>query len=342
MSTKTLFYKNDQIEIHEYSLKNDYIELKVIDFGATVTELKTKDKDGQFENIIASFDEPKDYIEQPGPYLNAIVAPVAGRIANGHYELDGVDYHLSINNGVNHLHGGETGVSKQVFDVKEEENQLIMTLRTVHSADGFVEGEFSYQVIYSIDGSKLKIDYLGVPPKKSILNMTTHLYFNLSGDLKRSIESQELCIPTQTKLKIHDDGYPYVEEPIQKESAFDFNHLSQIGDRISKGNPEFALTKALDTPFKLENGFLELRDPLSKRKMVMTTDAPSVVVYTANYFDDALLLNGGKKGYELCSIALETEDVPNGINIYKSQNYNVYTPANPYKQTTVYEFSVVE
>ncbi len=342
MSTKTLFYKTNEIEINEYSLENEYIKFKVIDFGATITELQTKDCFGQFENIIASFENPKDYLEQPGPYLNAIVAPVAGRIAYGKYMLDGEEQQLSINNGANHLHGGETGVSKQIFDVKEEENKLIMTLVSDHTVDGFVDGDFSYQVIYTLEENNLKIDYLGIPPKKSILNMTTHLYFNLSGDMKTSIESQMLCIPTQTKLKIHEDGHPFVEESIVEGSAFDFNTPTLLGERIQQGDPEFRLTKALDTPFVLERGTIELSDPVSKRKMVMKSDAPSVVVYTANYFDDALILNKGQKGYELCAIALETEDVPNGVNIYKDQEYNLYSPNKPYKQTTVYTFTIVE
>lgn len=325
-----------QENVIEYSIENEYLKVTALNFGGTISGIYWKE-DGT--NLVASFLNPQDYIEQGGPYLNALVGPVAGRIAYGRYELNGSEQQLSINNGAHHLHGGETGISKQVFQVtKESDTKLIFTLSTTHEADGYPSGLYHYHVSYELVEQALIIQYHCTPPSTSLINMTNHAYFNLSG-MQRDIRHHQLYLPSTKKCKIEKECHPSELYDIEKQSAYDFTTLCDIQENLEKGDPEFAYTLQYDTPFLLDKGELTLYDPESKHRLDITTDQSSVVVYTANWFDDALIFENESKGYPMCSIALETQDIPNGINIKDSNAHQVFDEQHPYTQTTTYRFS---
>lgn len=330
--------------VYEYTIKNEAITLSALSYGATITGIYTKDKHGVMENIVASYDHIMDYEKQPGPYLNAIVGPVAGRIAYGQYEIDHQPQQLSFNSNQHHLHGGFTGVSRSCFHLIEEDShatRLHFQLVKSHEEDGYPKGLYTYDIIYALENNTMTIDYLCTPVQKTLLNMTTHLYFNLSGDLKEAITTHDLQIPATKKLAIHEDGHPYKVEQIVDGSAFDFKQLCNLQQNIAKGDVEFTYTKGIDTAFLLEKKPIILYHKESGRRLQITTDQQSVVVYTANYFDEALDLNKGKHGYPNCCIALETQDAPNGINIPELSTHQLYDAHHPYHQTTTYTFDTL-
>jgi len=331
-------------QVKEYTIYNDELEVSAINFGASVTAIKTRDKEGNMENILASFQDIESYFSSPGPYLNAMVGPVAGRIAYGKYEIDGETRQLSINNGVNHLHGGASGISKQFFDVIEEvidEKKILrFVLDTNHVVDGF-SGDFHYEIKYILEKNTFTIESTCWPKQRTILNMTSHMYFNLSGELKRSIEGHLLMVPANHKTLIHDEGHPYEIVPIESGSAFDFRVPKKIGENFEIGDDEFAITRGYDTCFVLDNGNkIVLEDEISGRILEVITDQRSVVVYSANYFDEQLILNEGRKGQPFCSIALETQDIPNVVNIAPS-DAKIYDENSPYSQKTTYIFGMI-
>ena len=331
-------------ELKEYVIKNAEIELRAINYGASVTAIKVKDRDGNFENILASFDDLNSYLDYPDPYLNAIVGPTAGRIAYGEYRILDNDVKLSINNGKHHLHGGSTGISRQYFEVEEivQEKKKILrfTLETNHDIDGLT-GKYYYEADYIIEGNTLTMKTRCTPEKPAIINMTSHMYFNLSGELKSSIKKQLLKLPAKEKLVLHEDGHPYRIDSINKGSAFDFSELTVIEDNYSIGDEEFKISLGYDVAFILEDEPIILMDEESGRIMNIDTDQKCVVVYSANYFDESLILNNKIKGYPFSCIALETQDIPNGINIDGIET-KVYDKDNPYTQETIYTFYVDE
>lgn len=186
--------------------------MTALNFGAVITELKTSDRSGNMENVVAAFPDIMDYERQQGPYLNAVVSPVAGRIAYGSYSMENTVHQLSINNGCHHLHGGTGGISRQLFHVEEEEQALHFHLECRHDMDGFPQGTYRYDIWYRLSGNNLIIEYHGTPPQKSLMNMTSHRYFNLSGNLRESILQHDLRIDSVEKLKIHPDGHPFEKE----------------------------------------------------------------------------------------------------------------------------------
>lgn len=334
---KILRYHDE--DVYAYTIGNAALEVTAIDFGATITSIKTKDRHGKVENVVVDFLNPQDYIDCPGPYLNAVVGPVAGRIAYGEYDLDGVKQHLSINNGSNHLHGGASGVSKQRFHVTAGENTLCFTLAAHHDIDGY-KGLFQYEIVYRVTGDTLHIEYNCTPEHKTVLNMTSHLYFNLSGEMKSDIHGHELLLPSSHKLKIHEDGFPCCKETIEEESTFDFSTLRSIGENFALGSDEYQLTRGYDTPFLLDEGNkIILHCKESGRTLTIQTDQKSVVAYTANWFDDSMVMNEGRHAYPFCSIALETQDPANGVNIDNVETNQIFDHDHPYHQHTAYTFT---
>ena len=334
-------YKDELSKVIEYTISNDEVELSVLNFGATVTSIRTKDKDGKVENILASFDDVESYFSKPGPYLNAMVGPVAGRIGYGQYSINGEVHSLSINNGKNHLHGGTSGISKQFFNVEKDTNSITLTLDTDHDVDGFT-GTYHYEIKYILNKNTLTIEAKCTPENKTILNMTSHMYFNLSGELKNSINEHLLTLPASKKTKIHEDGQPCCIMPIIEGSAFDFRTAKLIGRNFEIGDEEFNITRGYDTAFVLNGDEpIELVDKESGRTLEIHTDQKSVVVYSANYFDDDLTLNEGRKGYPFSCLAMETQDTPNGINI-EGVSTKIYDKDTPYNQKTTYIFGIIE
>ncbi|MDQ0361713.1 aldose epimerase family protein [Breznakia pachnodae] len=329
--------------VYEYTMRNDELEIRALNYGASVTMIQAKNKNGVKENVVVAYDDIESYFTQPGPYLNAMVGPTAGRIAYGKYMLDGKEHTLSLNSPPNHLHGGATGISKQFFhaeELKDGDKQILrFTLDVDHSKDGY-SGTYTYQIDYILEGNTFTIKSLCAPQNKGIANLTSHMYFNLSGDLKDSINGHELKIPSSKKTKVDKDNYPGAIVDIDKNSAFDFLNYKTILQNFAKGDEEFEITRGYDTAFLLNEGnTITLHDKESGRLMNVTTDQKSVVVYSANYFDSQLIINENKKGYPFCSIALETQDIPNGINIVGDEG-RVFDTQHPYKQITTYEFSI--
>lgn len=320
--------------VMEYTIENAFLKVTALNFGGTITGIYWKE---DHTNLVASYLHPQDYIEQGGPYLNALVGPVAGRIAYGRYELDG-SHQLSINNGVHHLHGGESGISKQLFQVEQlSDHKLSFHLCCEHAADGYPNGTYEYTILYELLENTLQIQYHCTPPARTLLNMTSHLYFNLSG-MEHDIRHHQLYLPATKKCRIAQEGHPDEIYKIQKDSAFDFSTLRDIQENLEKGDPEFANTLQYDTPFLLDKGELTLYDPISTHRLDICTEQNSVVVYSANWFDDALLFENKSKGYPMCCLALETQDVPNGINLADCDCHQIADPQHPYTQTTCYRF----
>lgn len=325
-------------DMKEYVIENDELKLTVLNYGAIITGIYTKDKKGNKENVVAAFQHKEDYVQKPEPYLNAVVGPTAGRIAYGTYELDGKMQQLSLQ-GVHHLHGGNSGISMKLFDVEKTKDCLHFHLETTHEEDGYPKGIVVYDVIYKIQGNRLIMDFYATPQSKMPLYMTSHLYFNLSGDLKRDITSQTLYMDALKKVKIAKEGHPYKVMDIEKGSTFDFTTPRLLQDILEKDEEEYTWTKGLDMPFILTAGVIEMHDEQSGRHLKIETTAPSVVVYSANFFDDSFILNQGKQAEPYLALALEPQEIPNSLNLDGINVCAIHDKQHPFTQKTVYTFT---
>ena len=313
----------------EYILENDQLLVKFLDFGGSFTYFGLKE-DGK--NCIANFKNRNDYLNIPGPYLNALVGPYAGRIKEG--KCDG--FSLS-HEGGHHLHGGKSGISKQYFNVNVIDRcHAELILNANHQGDGY-PGSVNYKIIYTLQGNKLIIDYCATPQYRQPLNMTTHFYFNLDQNASEGIRNHVLHIPSSKRCPIATSGVPETIEMIEPDSAFDFKNALTIGQHFDLNPNEFEVTKGFDCPFLLDEPNITLRS--NTKTLTITTNAPSLVVYTANYFDSSMIMDNDMPCDMLSHVALECQDAPNGMNIDASLTL-YYDSAHPYTQHSEYQLSI--
>ncbi len=323
----------------EYEIDNGIIRLTALNYGACITGIYVADRKGKRENVVACFADIKDFVNQGGPYLNAAVGPYAGRIAYGAYQDKDGKHQLSINNGKHHLHGGNSGISMQYFHVRQEKDTLLFHLESEHAQDGYPRGTYVYDITYRLDHDKLIITLHAIPPKRSLLSMTNHLYFNLAGEGRESICSHELRLDSTKRGRIHEDGHPCEIIDILPGDAYDFHTQIKIADRYEKDNEELSITNGYDTPFLLHEGGVSLYHAQSGRSMDITSDASSIVMYSANGFDEGLCLNQGRKGYPYSFLALELQSFPNAVNVMADSDPCFFDPKHPFHQMTTYRFT---
>ncbi len=311
-----------------YIIKNQHLEVHVLDYGATVDKIYCINEDGSKENMLLSYHKKEDYINFPGPYLNAIVGPIAGRIKDG--KCNGRNY--TVNNGTNHLHGGIHGVSFDTWNIEQvSDTTLVCTIEKNHDEDGY-EGTFNYKVTYQLVDDALVLEYDHHCDKLNPFGSTSHMYFNLSGDLKEGIKNH-IITSNITKMEMLDDsGAPCGVEEIEKGSCFDFSDGKLLKDALESNHPQFVITEGgIDHPFVVD-GPVKLECPSSNRVLEINTDAPCVVIYTSNFIDETTIFQNETVGYKHIAVAIELQDFANGVNL------GLTTEKKDYTQKTSYRF----
>jgi aldose 1-epimerase len=342
ISEKIWGQEGDKV-INLFTLTNkNGMEVKITNFGGIVTYIAVPDKNGKLENVVLGFDSLKSY-QGTHPYFGSIVGRYGNRIAKGKFTLNGTTYNLAVNNGVNHLHGGIKGFDKQVFHVDTSYStmdSLVLGLSYLSPdlEEGY-PGNLKVRVRYVLTGNnELKIWYEAETDKPTVINLTNHSYFNLTG-CKENILNHELVLmsdsitPTDTTLIPTGILAPVAGTP------FDFTSVHKIGERIGK------VPGGYDINYKLRNKagqlvkMAEVVEPSSGRVMEAFTTEPGVQFYTSNFMDGTLTGFNGiryEKHYGLCLEAQHFPDSPNQPQFPTT----VLMPGERYRQLTIYRFSV--
>lgn len=327
-------------EVFKYILKNNKLEVGILNYGGIITEILMDDRDGNKENIVLGYDNILDYQEK-SPYFGAITGRVAGRISGGSFELEGKRYSLAQNNGENSLHGGIKGLDKRVWDVIEIEDGIELSYLSPHMEEGF-PGEVKFGVRFTLRDETLEISYLGVPDRETILNLTNHTYFNLSGSCKEDILDHKLYIETDKIPYLDENSIPSGETFELRGTPFDFKTPKKIGEEIGTNNKQLISAKGYDHPFILNREKeleISLFDEKTGRMLEVYTDQKAVVLYTGNYLgEEQGKLSCGVEARPRLGVCLETQDLPNYINTDKFET-TIYRSDNPYRAVTRYVFT---
>lgn len=347
--SKVFFGKlSDGRSVTEYTLENkNGVKVKLLDYGATVKEIHVPDRNGNFADVVAGYDSLDSYVNADG-YQGAVIGRVGNRICRGKFTLDGKDYSLFINNGPNHLHGGEFGFNSKVWDmetVSEDEPSIIFSYISPDGEEGY-PGTLKVSVKYTLSSDNaLSINYVASTDKKTIVNLTNHSYFNLGGYDSGSIHSHELFLDAEYYLPTDDTLIPTGEIKSVKGTPFDFTTSKEIGRDISSNNQDLIFARGYDHCFyfgESENIVkrAELYDKNSGRVMEMFTNQPAVHIYTGNYVNNEKYpFKGGVAQEEQTLVCLETEKMPDSINHNNFTNV-ILEPGEVYDFTTVFKFSV--
>ncbi|MBE4907852.1 galactose mutarotase [Bacillus luteolus] len=321
--TEKIFGSLNGEEIKSYTVTTKKgMEFTCIEYGCIITSIKVPDHEGNIEEIVLGFDTIDEYVDQ-SPYFGCIIGRNAGRIENASFELDGNMYSLSRNNGEHNLHGGPNGLDTVVWNsiikIRENEVDIIFSYTSPHGEAGF-PGNLNISVTYTINqNNELLISYEANTDQKTIVNLTNHTYFNLSGNLKRIILDHELTLKSDRYLELNSSFIPSGNEILTEGTVFDFRQGSSIKRGVVSNDPQIELVGGgYDHPFLLSTNNekeIELLDRKSGRKLVIETDEPAVVLYTANSLGENLLIRG-RQSENYLGICLETQKPPNRISSF--------------------------
>ena len=304
----------DGKDIVFYTLSNtNGVSIEITNFGATITSIKVPDKEGRFQDIALGFDNIERYLED-NLYFGSTVGRYANRIANGKFMLDEWQYSLDCNWESSHIHGGYSGFNKAIWNGSVADDKIKMYHLSVDGDQGY-PGNLNVQVNFGLNkNNELDIEYHAVSDKDTIVNLTNHSYFNLSG-CSRDILDHFLKINASTYTPVDSDSIPNGEIATLKGTPLDFSKMTQIGKRINDNHPQLKICNGYDHNYVLDNKGIcaEVYDPLSGRSLKVYTDKPGMQFYSGNYLDGIEGRDGIKytKNFGLC---LETQFFPDSPN----------------------------
>lgn len=327
-----------------YTLKNkNGMKAEITNYGGIVVSLHVPDKNGKLDDVVLGFDNLEGYIEK-NPFFGALVGRHANRIEGARFELNGKEYNLLKNDGNNHLHGGARGFDKVLWTVIEQgPDMLKLFYRSADGEEGY-PGNLDVTVTYSItDDNGLNIDYHAVSDADTVVNLTNHSYFNLSGhgngditnhrlkiNADKFTENNEECIPTGEILSVSGTALDFTESKPVKPGlisddrhircghGYDHNFVLNVGGK----EPEFAA---------------EVFDPASGRTMEVYTTKPGVQLYTGNFLADGLIGKGGARYGKWSGLCLETQYFPNAMK-HKHFPSPILKAGSIYHHITIYKF----
>lgn len=326
------------------TLKSSEVELQLLEVGASIYQIKTKNKNGEFKNICLSHENVEEYAKGNTGYMGATAGRFGGRIKNAEFTLDGVKYELAKNDGKHNLHGGTVGFSHKVWDyeVVEEGNvsKCIFTYKSPHLEEGF-PGNVEAKVEYILEGNSITLNFYGTSDMKTYLNLTNHNYFNLSDGEDETIESHLLKLNSTHYLSCDEDVIPtgLVES---EGTEYDFSTPTVFGDLANKKDTILKTFGGYDNCFALNKDNVDacdlyLRDEKSGRTMSIKTTYPCVVLYTHNNTTGSNYV--GRKDKKFIGVAIEPQYAPNAMN-----DDRFFIPIvdkdTPYKETIKYTFNV--
>jgi aldose 1-epimerase len=334
----------DGTAIESYTLHNaSGASAKFITYGATLTELHIKDKQGQLGDVVFGFDDLQGYLTNH-PYFGATVGRYANRIAKGTFTLDGQTYHLPINNAPNSLHGGNQGFSRHVWKaepVKRTDGAGVrFTYLSKDGEEGY-PGNLTAAVTYILtDKNELKIDYSAETDKDTVVNLTNHSYFNLSGAGTGDILKYVLYLNADKYTPVDPTLIPTGEIASVAGTPLDFRKPTPIGARIA----EIKGIGGYDHNFVVNGQMGTLRiaarvsDPNTGREIEVWTTEPGVQFYSSIGLDGSIKGKGGVAYQKYGAICLETQHYPDSPN-HPNFPSTELKPGQHFHSETVYKFS---
>ncbi|MEK0449026.1 MAG: hypothetical protein RL088_1294 [Verrucomicrobiota bacterium] len=340
--TKEPFAKTadgDAVERVTITNKNGLI-VRVITWGASITEVHAPDRTGKLADVTLGFDEPEPWLK-PHPFFGCIAGRFANRIAKGKFSIDGREWTLATNNGENHLHGGKSGFDKRNWRIVSAEGATVKLAYSSPDGEEGYPGKLDVAVAYTLtDSNELRIDYEAVTDRPTVLNLTNHAYWNLGSGA--DILGHELQLPASKFVPVDAGSIP-TGNLAAAEGAMDFTKPKLIGKDI--GALSSAPGGGFDHNWVIDGwnpGQLtfagELHDPSSGRLMRVSTTEPGIQFYTGNYLKDVAGKSGRTYGKH-AGLCLETQHFPDSPN-QPSFPSTVLRPGETFKSTTVYHFTV--
>lgn len=333
--------------VRQFTVRNaNGVEMQLIDYGATMTSLKLPDRAGTLANVILTCPNIEGY-EKCKSYFGCIAGRYCNRIAKGKFKLGDKEYTLAVNNGPNHLHGGNVGFDKVMWQSEpftEGDSAGIRFKYVSRDGEEGYPGEVIAVAEYRLNNkNELVIDLSATTDADTHVNLTNHNYWNLSGAGAGTILDHQLKINADRYLPVDETMIPTGELRSVADSPLDFRAFTEIGKRI--GELLDSAANGYDHCFVMPRrrgispGVIEvatLRDPASGRTMTISTNQPGLQFYSGNFLDGT----EGSGGYPAnAALCLETEYFPDTPNRPEFPS-SLLKPGQRYQHRTMYQFGV--
>ena len=340
MTGKTLYGMIGADSVFQYTLTNkNGMIVKILNYGGTVTDIITPDKNGKMGDVVLGYDSLAGYRQTGNPYFGCLVGRYGNRIANAKFTLDGKEYTLAANNGLNTLHGGLKGFDKVIWFVKLfTDSSLLLSYSSKDGEEGY-PGNLSVDVMYSLsDDNGLKFEYAAVADKATPVNLTNHCYFNLSAGSDSTILDHELMLRADKYTPVNGTLIPTGKIDDVKGTAMDFTTSKKIGRDIAQVTGGYDHNWVFQKPENRFDLIATLYHQPSGRFMEVRTTEPGIQFYSGNFLNGTLKnTRGGVKYVKHAGLCLETQHFPDSPNQPSFPN-TILKPGETYQQITVYKF----
>jgi aldose 1-epimerase len=337
----------DHQPVELYTLSDAQLTVKLMTFGAHVVAIDAPDRAGKKADVVLGYDTLDGFLKDNKTYMGSIVGRYGNRIAKGTFSLDGQQYHLPRNNGPNTLHGGTDGFDRRNWTAKQVPSGVEFTLVSKDGDQGF-PGTLTAHVTYTLHGDALRIDYSAATDKDTVLNLTNHTYFNLSGHgtilADKIMINSDKITPADKTLIPTGQFMPVAGTP------FDFRAPTTIGDRIGvrdgAAGQQLGYGGGYDHNYVLNGGpgmhlAARVMDPASGRILTVSTTEPGVQFYTGNSLDGSFHGVNGETYSKNTGFCLETQHFPDSPN-QPSFPSTELKPGQTLHSTTIFQFTTAK
>ncbi len=337
----------DGTPVEIYTLKDSSIEARIMTYGGVIVSLKVPDRSGKLADVVLGIDDLAGYVynfnHKGTAFFGALIGRYANRIGHATFVLDGTKYDLPKNDGDNSLHGGPHGFNYQVWKGRAIKNGVELTYLSKDGEAGY-PGNLTAVVRYTLDEGSLRIEYSAKTDKDTVLNLTNHSYFNLTGQPTSDILGHQLTLHASRFTPVDATLIPTGELRPVASTPFDFLRSTAIGARIGANDEQLQLGHGYDHNWVLDtNGKLaeaaELYEPNSGRVLRVLTDQPGIQFYSGNFLDGTVKGKGGVAYQHRTGLCLETQHFPDSPN-HPSFPSTELKPGQTFHSVTVFGFSV--
>ena len=313
----------------------------ITNFGARIVGLITKDKNAREVDVITGFSSIRDYQTATEPYHGAIIGRFANRIALGRFQLKGKDYQLAVNNPPNHLHGGPKGFHNQVWEVLRSDSTSLHLSYFSPDGEENYPGNLTVYLRYSLsEDNELAIEYEATTDESTIINLTSHPFFNLNGQGVGTVDKHQLQVSAEMYTPVDENLIPTGLTPVV-DTAFDFRTLRTIGERIEDEDEQLKFGAGYDHNFVLDGkGFRKVATAVGDASgihMDVYTDQPGMQLYSGNFMKGENAIKYGLRDLHRGAFCLETQHFPDAPNHPEFPD-TVLEPGQVFQTKTVYRF----
>ena len=338
--------KGDSVKQHTLTNKNG-MSVGIINYGGAVTSIMVPDREGNIADVALGYTTPDGYLNGNPTYYGALIGRYGNRIANAQFRLGNKTYHIDKNDGPNSLHGGKAGFSTRIWNAEPVLDAKVPTLKLSYTSKDGEEGypgTLKVTVFYTLtDDNAIHIRYEAETDKTTVLNLTNHTYFNLSGKFDQPITGNQIQLNARHFLPVDETLIPTgILQPVAG-TPFDFRSLKTIGKDISQNNEQLKRANGYDHCWipdgKGIRTVAKVYEPHTGRLMEVSTDQPGIQFYSGNFLDGKFVTKTGGTNKFRTGFCLETQHFPDAPNqpFFPSAQLKL---GEKFKTETSYWFSV--